>query len=183
MQQVSLRGSSKSGRGMGSTRATTSSRSGRESTYSRIFSKRRSSAVSSRTLSPEPTASDPFRQATPTSISTLTTSNRRAAEFRKILGRTGTEGKYDTNQPATFGENDWNGDGLFCSIDIVSALQSESYLGGGTGLTTYETCEPRPHSRFALRYNRSENSNKVDDGYRKRRLRWEPSNSLRPTCA
>jgi hypothetical protein len=37
-------------------------------------------------------------------------------------------GKYQTGQPATFGEGDWNGDGVFNQLDIVTALQAGNYL-------------------------------------------------------
>ena len=37
-------------------------------------------------------------------------------------------GKYQTGQPASFGEGDWNGDAVFSQLDIVAALQIENYL-------------------------------------------------------
>ena len=37
-------------------------------------------------------------------------------------------GKYQTGQPATFGEGDWNEDGFFNQLDIVAALQTGAYL-------------------------------------------------------
>ena len=38
-------------------------------------------------------------------------------------------GKYQTEQPATFGEGDWNGDEVFNQLDLVAALQTGNYLG------------------------------------------------------
>ena len=37
-------------------------------------------------------------------------------------------GKYNTGEAATFGEGDWNGDGLFDSKDLVAALQTSDYV-------------------------------------------------------
>ena len=37
-------------------------------------------------------------------------------------------GKYQTGQPASFGEGDWNDDGLFNQLDIVKALSVGDYL-------------------------------------------------------
>ena len=38
--------------------------------------------------------------------------------------------KYLTGQPASFGEGDWNEDGVFSQLDLVAALQTGSYLQG-----------------------------------------------------
>ena len=37
-------------------------------------------------------------------------------------------GKYQTEEPASFGEGDWNGDGVFSQLDLVTALQTGGYL-------------------------------------------------------
>jgi hypothetical protein len=36
-------------------------------------------------------------------------------------------GKYNTGQPATFGEGDWTGDGVFDQKDIVAALRAGNF--------------------------------------------------------
>ncbi len=39
-------------------------------------------------------------------------------------------GKYNTGEPATFEQGDWNNDGVFDQLDIVAALQTGNYLQG-----------------------------------------------------
>ena len=36
--------------------------------------------------------------------------------------------KYLSDKPATWGEGDWNRDGVFDQLDIVAALQTGNYL-------------------------------------------------------
>ncbi|MCA9216188.1 MAG: PEP-CTERM sorting domain-containing protein, partial [Planctomycetales bacterium] len=38
--------------------------------------------------------------------------------------------KYETGQPATWAEGDWNGDGIFGSGDFVTAFAGGGYEGG-----------------------------------------------------
>ena len=38
--------------------------------------------------------------------------------------------KYLTGEPATFEEDDWNGDGVFDVLDLIDAFQTSNYLQG-----------------------------------------------------
>ena len=38
--------------------------------------------------------------------------------------------KYGTGESATWGEGDWNGDGVFDNLDVLAALQTGNYLQG-----------------------------------------------------
>ncbi|MCA9215259.1 MAG: PEP-CTERM sorting domain-containing protein [Planctomycetales bacterium] len=49
-----------------------------------------------------------------------------SSDFVAVFGTA----KYETGQPATWGEGDWNGDGLFNSADFVAAFGGGGYEGG-----------------------------------------------------
>ena len=38
--------------------------------------------------------------------------------------------KYLTDEPAAWSEGDWTGDGVFDSLDLITALQTGNYLQG-----------------------------------------------------
>ncbi|MCA9200758.1 MAG: hypothetical protein KDA87_24635, partial [Planctomycetales bacterium] len=58
-----------------------------------------------------------------------------------------TDGKFETGQPATWGQGDWNGDGIFGTSDFVAAFSDGGFEIGPKGAVS---AVPEPHGVMAL---------------------------------